>query len=346
MMATPMSLLTAKSSPSGMHRLARSTPPALLLSAGLLLSGVAFTWAPRTAEAAIVERIVAIVGEKAILLTDLRERALPLLLRVHASVPAGPQRSATISQVYQTVLERMVDEELEQQAAEGSGVTVSTQEVDEALARVSKQNQLTINEVLVEAKRSGLSIQSYRDELRRQLLQAKMAQLRLRGRVRVTEEDVESAYRDLLVQERLQQTQRTMRLRIPFGRTKEEQAKQRALAESLAAQAQNGADFRELVEEHAASAGSGLAAPLPPIQEPKPIQRASLSLDVGQTSPPVKHGGDWVILQIIERPPSQLPPLADVRAEMQQQVYMEKMADAREHWLDGLRRRTHVDIRL
>ncbi len=346
MMPTPMSPRTAKSSPPALRRFALSAPRALLVSAGLLLSGAAFTWAPRAAEAAIVERIVAVVGEKAILLTDLRERALPLLLRVYASVPAGPQRSATISQVYQTVLERMVDEELEQQAAENSGITVTTQEVDEALARVSRQNQLSINEVLVEAKRSGLSIQNYRDELRRQLLQAKMAQLRLRGRVRVTEEDVESAYRELLVQERLQQTQRTMRLRIPFGRTQAEQVEQRALAESLANQAQNGADFRELVERYATSAGSGLATPLPPIQEPKPIQRASLTLDVGQTSPPVKHGGDWVILQVIERPPSQLPPLEDVRAEMHQQVYMEKMAGAREHWLDGLRRRTHVEIRL
>ena len=47
------------------------------------------------AHAAIVERIVAVVGEKAILLTDLRERSLPILLRVHASIPAGPARWMT-----------------------------------------------------------------------------------------------------------------------------------------------------------------------------------------------------------------------------------------------------------
>ncbi len=324
----------------------RSSAHALLLAAALLVPAGAHLLRTTPADAAIVERIVAVVGEKAILLTDLRERALPLLLRVYASVPAGPQRSATISQVYQTILERMVDEELEEHAAENSGITVTTQEVDEALARISNQNGLTKNQVLAEAKRSGLSIQSYRDELRRQLLQAKMAQLRLRGRVRVTEDDIESAYRGLLTDERLQQTQRTLRLRIPFGANPSEQEQQRKLAESLAEQAQSGADFRALIEKHAASAGSGLAAPLPPAQEPKPIQRASLILEVGETSPPIKHGGDWVIIQVIERPPSQLPPLADVRAEMHQQVYMEKMTDAREHWLQGLRRRTHVEIRL
>lgn len=331
---------------AGLRRLGHLSPGAIVLSACLSLPTLVLTCAPERAEAAIVERIVAVVGEKAILLTDLRERALPLLLRVHASVPAGPQRSATISQVYQTVLERMVDEELEELAAENSGVTVSTQEVDEALARVSSQNRIAVNQVLVEAKKSGLSVQGYRDELRRQLLQAKMSQLRLRGRVHVEEKDIDTAYRDIVMQERLQQTQRTLRLRIPVGSTSAEQSRQRALAESLAEKAQNGADFRALIEEHATSAGSGLAAPLPPAQEPKPIQRASLALDVGETSPPIKHGTDWVILQVIERPPSQLPPLNEVRAEMHQQVYMEKMATARQHWLDGLRRRTHVDVRL
>lgn len=357
MMPTPMSAPTKKSARAGLTRFAHLQsfghlrrldlwPGALVLSAALCLPTLVLTSAPERAEAAIVERIVAVVGEKAILLTDLRERALPLLLRVHASVPAGPQRSATISQVYQSVLERMVEEELEEQAAETSGVTVSTQEVDEALARVSSQNRLAVNQVLVEAKRSGLSIQGYRDELRRQLLQAKMSQLRLRGRVQVTEEDIDAAYRDIVMQERLQQTQRTLRLRIPVGKTTTEQSQQRALAESLAEQAQNGADFRALIEQYATSAGSGLAAPLPPGQEPKPIQRASLALDVGETSPPIKHGSDWVILQVIERPPSQLPPLDDVRAEMHQQVYMEKLADARQHWIEGLRRRTHVEVRL
>jgi peptidyl-prolyl cis-trans isomerase SurA len=275
-----------------------------------------------------------------------KERALPILLRVYATVPEGPQRAAAISQIYTTLLERMVDEELEELAAKNSGIVISTEEVNEALARVSAQNKLSVNEVLIEAKRSGLSVANYRDELRRQLLQAKMSQVRLRGRIQVTEKDTDAAYKRLASQERMQLVQRTLQLRIPIGKGEAEQAKQRALAESLSQRARRGEDLQGLIEEHAASSGSGLSAPKAPMQEPKPIQRASLALDVGETSLPVKHGGDWVILQVVERPPSELPPLNDVREEMHQQVYMEKMAEAREHWLKGLRRRTHVEIRL
>jgi peptidyl-prolyl cis-trans isomerase SurA len=317
----------------------------LLSAFGMIAVGAPVLTA-RVAEAAIVERIVAVVGEKAILLTDLRERALPIVLRVYSQVPEGPQRSATVSQIYATVLERMVDEELEELAAQTSGITVSTEEVDEALSRVARQNDISKNQILVEAKRSGLTPTAYRDELRRQLLQAKMSQLRLKGRVQVEEKDTEEAYRRLALQERMQLTQRTLQLRLPVGKGEEQMAKQRALAEQLSERARKGEDFRALIEEYATSAGSGLSAPRAPFQEPKPIQRATLALDVGEVSPPVKHGSDWVILQVIERPPSELPPLEDVREEMHQQVYMEQMAEAREHWLEGLRKRTHVEIRL
>lgn len=342
MMHTPMTLVR----PSHAKSRTRNRGLALLIAAVGFSSAFGPLLHPRIAEAAIVERIVAVVGEKAILLTDLKERSLPILLRVYSQVPEGPQRSATVSQVYSTVLARMVDEELEEIAARKSGITVSTEEVDEALSRVARQNEISKNQILVEAKRSGLTPSAYRDELRRQLLQAKMSQLRVQGRVQVEEKDTAEAYRRLALQERMQLSQRTLQLRIPIGSGAEQQAEQRALAESLTERARKGEDFRALIEQYATSAGSGLGAPRAPYQEPKPIQRATLALEVGEVSPPVKHGGDWVILQVIERPPSELPPFDDVREEMHEQVYMEKMAEAREHWLEGLRKRTHVEIRL
>ena len=49
---------------------------------------------------------------------------------------------------------------------------------------------------------------------------------------------------------------------------------------------------------------------------------------------------------IFKRDPSQIPAFAKVRAQLGQGVYMEKMNRARREWLDSLRRRTHVEVRL
>ena len=84
--------------------------------AALALASSVLAAAPR-ADAVVVERIVAVIGDKPILLSELRARARPFLLQIVATVPAGAQQAAAQSQVLKDLLEKMVDEELEAQAA-------------------------------------------------------------------------------------------------------------------------------------------------------------------------------------------------------------------------------------
>ncbi|HSC88076.1 MAG TPA: peptidylprolyl isomerase [Polyangiaceae bacterium] len=317
------------------------------LLAGLAVSaGSVAMLAPRPATAAIVERVVAIVGEQAILLSDLRERSRPFLLRVYQSVPAGPQQAAAISQVYEVVLQRMIEEELEDAAASKAGIVITSQEIDESLKRVAAQNNLTVSGVLAEAKRSGMTVQQYRDELRRQVLQAKLVNVRLQGRIRVTDSDLRAAYKRIEAEERMRSPQRTLRLVLPVGRGEAEQAKQLALAESLSNRARGGDDLQTLIDSQPPFPGSGLYPERAPAQETPAVQRASLALAVGEVSRPVRVDDTWVIFQVTERPPTQLPPFEEVREPLSQRVYMEKMAKAREQWLAGLKRRTHVEVRM
>ena len=152
-----------------------------LFASSLLAATLAVALAP-SAQATVVERIVAVVGDKAILLSDLKQRAQPFLIQVHQTVPPGAQRNAAISQLYRTVLDRLVDEELEQRAAQQSKLAVTTKEVDEAMSRVASQNKISVEALVAEASKTGMNELSYRDELRRQLLEAKLINVRLQPR--------------------------------------------------------------------------------------------------------------------------------------------------------------------
>src|SRR5258706_370216 len=136
-----------------------------------------------SAGATVVERIVATVGERAVLLSDLRRRAEPFMLQVQQTVPAGAQRSAAISQVYKAVLQKIVDEELMEKAASQAKVSITPTEIDEALKRVADQNKLTVDQVMSEAARAGMPESKYREELRRQLLEAKLLNGRMQNRI-------------------------------------------------------------------------------------------------------------------------------------------------------------------
>lgn len=325
--------------------MARTLRSTLLLGCTLLTASLL---AP-TAEATVVERIVAVVGEKAILLSDLRGRAQPFLVQVHQSVPAGAQRNAAISQLYRTVLDRIVDEELEQRAAQQSKVAVSSQEIDDALARVAAQNKVPVESLVEEAKRSGLTEKGYRDELRRQLLEAKLINVRLQGRIRVTEDDLRLAYRKLVIEERQRQEFTPAWIVIAAGATPGEQREQRALADRIAAEARS-SDFAELARRHsddrASRAAGGKLQRMRVNDLPAQLARVALGLEVGETSPAVRLGDRFVIVKVLERPESELPEYEDARRELAERVYMEKMGQAKKVWIDGLRRQHHVEVRL
>jgi len=141
----------------------------------------------------VVERVVATVADRPILLSDVQRRAQPFILRASRG-EAAPLAPSTVNEIYREVLSMLVDERLEERAATTAGLTVSEAAVDHAVGEIANSARVTPNELLMEAARQGLPEQNYRDEIRRQLLTGKLIQLRIRGRVRVTEEDARAAY--------------------------------------------------------------------------------------------------------------------------------------------------------
>jgi peptidyl-prolyl cis-trans isomerase SurA len=318
---------------------------ALALGAGSLL-------AARPLRATIVERVVAVVGDRAILLSELLDRARPFQMQVYGSVPEGASRNAALSQLYRQLVERLVDEELQGREAVRANITVTPEEIQSALERVAKQNDVSVEQLFEEAQKNGLGVAEYRQEIRRQLLDAKMLNLRIQGRMRIGEDDMRNAYKRFAQDERKKLEFRAawIRFQIPPGSGPAGAAQQREQATQVAARARAGADFSELARTYSSDPATreqgGLLAPMHPGELPQDIDAALLAIEVGEVTAPLRLGDAWMVLKLIERGPSQLPEYDKAKPQLQTRVYAEKMDAARRQWLDGLRKRTHVDIRL
>lgn len=318
-----------------------------VISTALLTASV--TCFSGEAHATIIERVVALVGERPILLSELRERTKPFAQNLP---PTPSERAAAESELYSEMLGRMVDEELLRRVASEAQVSVDREEVEAAIARVASGNGVTVEELLAEVERSGVSAAQYRIELRRQLLDAKVLNVRLQGRIRISEDDVRAEYQQLVSSERQQLEFRAavIRLDLPATATSTETAKLLAQARALAEQARNGDDFSELSRSHSTDAATresaGLLPSMRPAQLPPELQSVVLKLEVGEVGAPVRSGNTLVIIKLLERAESSLPSYEKATGQLQQRVQMRKMEKARRTWLDGLRKRTHVEIRL
>lgn len=300
-------------------------------------------------QATIVERVVAVVGDRPILLSDLRKRTKPFA----ASLPASSsERAAARTRLFSEMLDRMVDEELLRRAAARAQVTVSREEVEAAMQRVARGNGVTMEELLAEVERSGVSLAQYRTELRRQLLDAKVINLRLQGRIRVSEEDMRSEYQELIATERQQLEFRAAMVRIllPEGSSSADVRKAQQTARRVIELARKGEDFSKLSRTYSTDPelkkNGGLMPRVKTNTLPPELSRVIARLEIGEVSGPIRSGDALIVTKLLERGDSQLPAFEKARPQMQQRVQLRKMEKARRNWLDGLRKQMHVEIRL
>jgi peptidyl-prolyl cis-trans isomerase SurA len=257
----------------------------------------------------------------------------------------------------------LVDEELEEQAADKAKIAVTTDEVDRALQILAAQRGGTVADVVGVARLSGLSEQEYRAELRRQILEGKMLELRVKGRVRVTEEDVKAKYQRTLREERrlLEYRPRWIVLHVPTGSSREALGERQDLAREIARRVEAGEDFGELARHYSDDGDTrqlggdlDVYAPqgAPQVQSGRrkalapALDAAVLALEPGQITDPIQLADALVIVQLVERQPSRYTAYDAARPEMLQRLQTEILEKARRTWLDELKSRTHLDVRL
>jgi peptidyl-prolyl cis-trans isomerase SurA len=321
-----------------------------LLSAAIALSAITFT---PNAHGTIIERVVAVVGDRPILLSELRHRARPFLFRILLTTPGAAQQASAESEMLHDLLNRIIDDRLEEQAADKARIVVTSDEIDNAIKNVAAQQRIKPSDLITVAKSQGLTEQDYRDEIRRQLLEGKLVQLRVRGRVRVTEQDARAAYSHWVkdFQEQSPVDLRILALRIPPGATEEVIKVRETLAQQLTMQARAGkpSDFCNLVKQYGddpqtrdtcGSHGPQAMAALRP-----PLDSLAQSLKEGETADPIRIGTEAVIIVQMAQTP-QIPPYTQVQDAMMERAFGEAMERQRKLWLDELRHGVYLEVRM
>jgi peptidyl-prolyl cis-trans isomerase SurA len=318
-----------------------------VFAAAATLAAVTFT---PSARAAIVERVVAVVGDRPILLSELRHRGRPFLFRILVTTPNATQQAAAETEMMRDLLNRMIDDRLEEQAADKARIVVTAEEIDNAIRNVAAQARVRPSDLIGEAKRQGLSEQDYRDEIRRQLLEGKLVQLRVRGRVRVTEQDARAAYshwvKDMTDQNPVEM--RILALRLGAGTTDEQIKARETLAQDIVMKVRAGEDFCKMVTTYSddnrtkQNCGSSGAQPMANLLAP--LQDYAHTLKEGEVGDPLRIGQDAIlVVQMAQRPKN--PPYEQIKDQMTERAFGEAMERQRKLWLDELRRGVFLEVR-
>lgn len=176
--------------------------PVVALALALALTTAATAGAaPR-----LLERIIAVVDDKPIFLSELRARARPVLAKL-----AGDEKRALtegeVAAAERELLDRIIDERIFAVDPDTRFLEVTTVDVDDAVLAMAKDGKTTPDALYASAAGLGLDRAAFREEIRRQLLDVKWTIAVLRPRVRLPATD-SAGFTEALAAERAKERAR------------------------------------------------------------------------------------------------------------------------------------------
>ncbi len=296
--------------------------------------------AASSARADVIERVVATVNNEAIFLSDLRKRAVPFLPQV-AEAATETERMSRLKDLYDELLNYLIDEQLVRQLATSSGIRVTDADVDSAIENLRLQNNMTEEQFQEALDAQGFTKTQYRRDLKRQLTRLKVVNERVRSRVNVTEEEVRARYEERARGEGNEVRFRVSHLVVPVD--------EGASAIQVAAKRQEAVSLRESLtpenfNQTALEMGGGDLGWITRGDLPEDLERALLPLDAGEISDPVRGAKGFHIFFLQDRQVGTDVPTYD---EMKQELFREMLDAAmirqEKIFLDEIRRKAVIN---
>jgi len=251
--------------------------------------------------------IVAVVNSEPITNSEVRARLTRVEQQLARDRTAAPPRAELIRQV----LERLIMERAQVQAARQAGIKVEEAAVDDAERNVARQNGIDVAEFRRRLAADGISQGVFREDLRNQLLLSRVREREVDSRLRVTEAEVDQYLRELQAastgEAELNLAQ--ILVAIPESVNAAQLEALTAKARRLQAQARAGEDFAALARQASdatgpapGGSGNGGAFGLRPVDRyPALFVEATAPLPVGGVSEVLRSGAGFHVLKVLEK---------------------------------------------
>ena len=300
--------------------------PALLLAVllagvpawaqGLRASGAA-TPAPALTEPAVLvpgvrsaDFIVAVVNAEPIT----NQQVSAQVERIRRQLAAQRQPQPDLRELARQVLNQLINDRAQLQLAKESGIKVDEPSIDQAEQTVASQNQLTVEQLRQQLQREGIEYAAFREQLREQLLLARLREREVESRVRVSDVEVDQYLAEQqLASDPARQLIHIAHILVTVPENADEaQLKERqAKAEQALQRARSGEDFAALAREFSDApdrSNGGQLGLRPADRYPGLFVDAVRTLAPGGVAGLVRSGAGLHVLKLIERRQPGLPP--------------------------------------
>ena len=254
------------------------------------------------AELALLDRVVAIVDDDVVLHSELNQRMGAIINQIQQSGTQAPPEEILRKQV----LEQLISERLQLNMGYSAGIRVSDEEINQTIASVAANNNLSMEQYVAEIHASGSTMASVRQEIANEIIIMRVQQGRVMRRIRISEQELNNF---LNSEEGRLVTSADVNIgqilfSVPSSANPDESVAIVDKLNDIEQQIKDGADFRQLAiansDDQSALQGGDLGwrkmAQLPGV-----FIEAVEAMEVGQVSQPIRSAAGFHLLKLYDR---------------------------------------------
>jgi parvulin-like peptidyl-prolyl isomerase len=298
--------------------------------------------------AQVLEGIVVRVGDRMVTRTQYERRLRELFAEIDAT--GSPEQIPEARQQVRTnLVNELISELLIKDRADRLGLTVSNEEVKEAVARLKQQYNITTDEQFESSlKQSGLSRTEMEARLRDTLITNKVFARELRNRNELSDPELRDRYNREKEQFRLPERAHLREIVVlrPEDPSKVAEASQRA-SEIAEAARKPETDFAALASTMSESGTRDKGGDLGEIAKGDlvaDLDKAVFSAPAGTIIGPLETKSAWHIVRVEQRLPSEVPAFESIKDRLRKDANEETFQRDYKTYIENLRKDAFIQI--
>ena len=291
----------------------------------------------------LVDQIVAVVNKDVVLQSELDE-AVEYAASLELQGLEGEERVAALDRIQAELLDSLIATRLMDQAMDRSDISVSDRDLESAISDIAAQNDIEVDRLYAEIAKQGMDKESYRAEMRKQLRQYQFMNMEIRSRVKVSDEDIRSAYRQVNANHAPDMAYQLQRILLSYAEA--DAAAVRSEAEVLLKELQGGKDFATVAKARSDDTSTKEKGGAAGLFRPSELSGAFAEALEGA------QPGDVVLvdlptgvflLRVDGLVDTAVQPYESVRADLARVLHEKGMDRELDLWTQEERRRSHVE---
>ncbi len=297
----------------------------------------------------MVDRVVAVVNQEIITLSEVEKWKEPLLSEIKAEDRL--EKREQTQEVLRKILDRLVEEKLIDQEVKRVGLKLSAKEMEGAIEEIKRKNNLTQENFEKALVLEGFNMESFKKQLEKQILRTRLIGMAVKVDLKGGEKELREFYQKNADRYREVESYRPSHILfyIPKEATPEQIQEIRNKCQKVLEKIKKGEDFGEMAILYSEDVSAKDRGDLGYFKRGELIpifEREALRLKVGEMSGIVRTEFGFHVIKLLDRKGGDPPPFEEVKEKILADYYQIEMDKALKQYLATLKGKSAIEIKL